>query len=310
MELPDRIVTPLAVRLGIRYPILCAPMFLVSNVDMVVAAGEAGALGGFPSLNYRTTEELEAALAEIRRRTSAPFAVNLIVKAPRVAEDLAAIVRAKVPLVITSLGDPTPIVHAVHEYGGLVFCDVIHLKHALKAQAAGADAVIAVAAGAGGHAGKISPLVLVPWLRRALTIPVVCAGGIANGEQVAAAIALGADLAYVGTRFIASTESPAAEAYKQMIVRAGPEDVEFTPEITGHPANFLRESLEEHRAAALGPRAPGQVTPRAWKEVFSAGQTVALIDDVKPIGEIVRDFVAGFVAARERLVAVAASAGR
>ncbi len=303
MELPDRIRTPLAERLGLRYPILCAPMFLVSNVDMLVAAGEAGALGASPSLNFRSTEELVAALAAIRARTPAPFGVNLIVKAPRLMEDLAACVIAKVPLVITSLGDPTPVVRAVHEYGGLVFCDVINLKHALKAQAAGADAVIAVGSGAGGHAGKISPLVLVPWLVRALQIPVVAAGGIATGEQVAAALALGAQMAYVGTRFIASTESPAPDDYKQMILRATPEDVEYTPEITGHPANFLKESLEAARAANVPQRAPGIATPRAWKEVYSAGQTVGLIDDVRGVGQIVRDLVAGFVAARARLSA-------
>jgi nitronate monooxygenase len=293
MTLPDRVETPLTRLLGCRYPIICAPMFLVSNVEMMVAVGEAGALGAMPSLNFRTTAELRNALAEIRRRTSAPFGVNLIIKGPRVPEDLAACLEAKVPLIITSLGDPTPICKAVHEAGGVVFCDVINLRHARKAEAAGADAVIAVSAGAGGHAGKISSMVLVPWLASELRIPIVAAGGIATGAGVAAALALGAQMAYVGTRFIASTESPADVEHKDMILRAGPEDVEFTAEVTGTPGSFLSESLAGFR----GGGAPG----KAWKNVYSAGQNVGLIHEVKPCAEIVRDLVAGYVAARGAL---------
>lgn len=291
--LPDRIETPITRMLGCRYPIVCAPMFLVSNVDMMVAVGEAGAIGAFPSLNFRTTEALREALAEIRARTGAPFGVNLIIKGPRVPEDLQACLEAKVPLIITSLGDPTPICHAVHEAGGRVFCDVINLRHARKAEAAGADAVISVGAGAGGHAGKISPTVLVPWLAAELKIPVVAAGGIATGAQVAAALALGAQMAYVGTRFIASTESPADPEHKEMILRAGPEDVELTAEVTGTPGSFLSESLAGFRGGGGG--------GKAWKNVYSAGQTVGLIHEVKPCAEIVRDLVAGYVAARAAL---------
>ena len=179
--LPASLETPLARRLGIRYPILAAPMFLISNVDMVVAVGEAGAIGAFPSLNYRTTDELREALREIRRRTDAPFGVNLIIKAPRLEDDLAACVEARVPLLITSLGDPSRVLEAARRTGALVMCDVINLKHARKAEDAGADAVIAVGAGAGGHAGKISLLVLVPWLRHELRIPVVAASPPARG---------------------------------------------------------------------------------------------------------------------------------
>jgi nitronate monooxygenase len=287
--LPEKIETPLSRSLGARYPILVAPMFLVSNVDMVVAAGEAGAVGCFPSLNFRTTDELRAALSEIRRRTDAPFGVNIIIKGPRVVEDLQACLAARVPLLITSLGDPTMVVHAAREVGAKVFCDVINLRHARKAEAAGADAVIAVSAGAGGHAGKISPLVLVPWLRSELKIPVVAAGGIATGAGVAAVLALGAEMAYIGTRFIASTESPADEEHKQMILRATPEDVEYTAEVTGTPGSFLTESLRGFRERGGG---------AAWKSVYSAGQNSGLIHDVRPVGDIVRELVSGYLAAR------------
>ena len=290
--LPASLETPLARRLGVRYPILAAPMFLISNVDMVVAVGEAGAIGAFPSLNYRTTDELREALREVRRRTDAPFGVNLIIKAPRLEDDLAACVEARVPLLITSLGDPSRVLEAARRTGALVMCDVINLKHARKAEDAGADAVIAVGAGAGGHAGKISLPVLVPWLRHELRIPVVAAGGIATGAGVAAAMALGAELAYVGTRFIASVESPADLEHKQMIVRSSPEDVEFTAEVTGTPGSFLRESLDVFRAQARG---------HTWKGVYSAGQNVGLIRDIKTCGEIVRELVEDYVAARDAM---------
>jgi nitronate monooxygenase len=287
-----KLSTPLTELLGCRYPIICAPMFLISNVDMMVAVGEAGALGAVPALNYRTTEELRAAIEAVRARTSAPFGVNIIIKGPRVLEDVEACLDLRVPLIITSLGDPTMVCQAAHARGIRVFCDVINLKHAKKAEAAGADAVIAVGAGAGGHAGRISPLVLVPWLAGALSIPVVAAGGIATGAGVAAALALGADMAYVGTRFIASVESPADEEHKQMILRATPEDVEFTAEVTGTPANFLRESLVAFRGGAAG---------KAWKTVYSAGQNVGLIETIKPCAEIIRELVDDYQLARSRL---------
>jgi nitronate monooxygenase len=293
MNAPNRIDTVLGQKLGLRYPIVAAPMFLVSNVDMVVAADAAGIIGAFPSLNFRTTEELRAGLAEVKARGATRFGVNIIIKAPRAMEDLAACLEAQTPLIITSLGDPTPVIQAAHARGALVFCDVINLKHAQKAEAAGADAVIAVAAGAGGHAGTITPFVLIPWLRRELKIPVIAAGGIATGAQVVASLALGAELAYVGTRFIASTESPAPEAYKQMIVKLGPEDIVYTPEVSGHNANFMRPSLE---AWIQGGKSGG-----AWKGVWSAGQNVALIDQVKPVGAIVDDLVRGYVSAKAAL---------
>jgi nitronate monooxygenase len=286
--IPARIETPLAAKLGIRYPILCAPMYLISNVDMIVAVGEAGAIAAFPSLNFRSTEELRAALAEIRSRTSAPFGVNLILKAARLEEDLAACVEARVPLLITSLGDPTKVIAGARACGAQVWCDVVDMRHARTVEDAGADAVIAVASGGGGHGGRISPFVLVPWLRQELEIPVVAAGGIATGAGVAAALALGADLAYIGTRFIASVESPADAAYKEMILRSSPDDVETTAEVTGTPGSFLRESLETFRTGG----------GKAWKAVYSAGQNVGLIRTVKTCAEIVEELVEGYLAAR------------
>jgi nitronate monooxygenase len=290
---PQRIETPLAAKLGIRYPILCAPMFLISNADMLVAVGDAGAIAAVPSLNYRNTEEFRDALAEVRRRTAAPFGVNLILKAARVDEDLAACVDARVPLLITSVGDPTRVIAAARRSGAQVWCDVTTLEQAHAAEDAGADAVIAVASGAGGHGGRISPFVLVPWLRQELTIPVVAAGGIATGAGVAAALALGADLAYIGTRFIASAESPADDAHKQMILRSSAEDVEWTDEVTGTPGNFLRESLEAFRSTG----------GKAWRGVYSAGQNVGLIRSVKTCAAIVEELVAGYVAARAAMPA-------
>lgn len=287
LDAPPPIETVLTQMLGVRYPIIVAPMFLASNVDMVVATGEAGALGAIPSLNFRTTDALRSALAEIKSRTTAPFGVNLIIKGPRGVDDLSACLEARVPLLITSMGDPTPVIKAAHEVGSRVFCDVVNVKHARKVEAAGADAVVAVSVGAGGHAGRISPFVLVPWLRREIKLPVALAGGIANGDSVAAALALGAEMAYVGTRFVASTEASASPEHKDMILRATPEDIEFTPEVTGHPANFLTESLGAFRAGAKG---------SAWNSVWSAGQSAGLVTEIKTCAEIIHELVRGYTA--------------
>lgn len=287
--------------LGIRYPILGAPMFLLSNVEMVVALGEAGALGAFPALNLRTTDQFREAVRAIKERTRAPFGVNLILLGnERLEADLAVCLEEEVPLIITSLGNPTPVIQAAHAKGLKVFCDVTNLKHALKCEAAGADAVIAVASGAGGHAGAVSPFVLVPHLQQHLSIPVVAAGGISDGRGVAAALALGAGAAYVGTRFIASHESPAPEGYKQMILDSTAEDIEYSPEVSGHPANFLRPSLEAFRASQ-DDRTGGPLRPSAWRDVWSAGHGVSLISEVAGCGEIVRRMMAEYEAVRSGL---------
>ncbi len=281
--------------LGIRYPVIAAPMFLVSNPDMMVATGEAGGLGTMPALNARTTDAFREAIREVKRRTHAPYGINLILlNNPRLQDDLAVCLEERVPLIITSLGDPTELIAAAHARGLKVFCDVVNARHAKKAKAAGADALIAVSAGAGGHAGVITPFVLVPWLRKEVGLPVVAAGGLADGATLAAALALGADAGYFGTRFIASTEAPVEEGFKRAICDAGPEDIEYTPEVTGHPANFLRESLAKWREG----KQEGGPEIKKWRDVWSAGQTCGLIHSVKSCGAIVADIMAEYEAAR------------
>jgi nitronate monooxygenase len=284
--------------LGIRYPIIAAPMFLVSNPEMMIAVGEAGGLGTMPALNARTTEAFREAIRAVKARTQAPFGVNLILLGnPRLKEDLAVCLEEKVPLLITSLGDPTEVIAAAHAAGTRVFCDVVNVRHAQKARAAGADALVAVGHGAGGHAGTVSPFVLVPWLRREVGLPVVAAGGLADGAGLAAALTLGAGAGYFGTRFIASTEAPVGDDFKQAICAASPEDVVYTPEVTGHPANFLKDSLARWREAGH----EGGSEIKKWRDVWSAGQSVGLIERVKPCGAIVADLMNEYEAARREL---------
>lgn len=268
-------------KVGIRYPIVVAPMFLLSNADMLVAAGESGCIGLMPSLNARSAEIFEQTLAEIRRRTPAPFGINLILlQNPRLEEDLELCVKYRVPLIVTSLGNPTDLIKRVHDYGGLVFCDVINLRHAQKVKEAGADGLVAVSYGAGGHAGKIAANVLIPWLKKETGLPVLASGGISTGMQIHAALALGADAAYMGTRFIATQESPADPAYKQMILNAGPEDIILTPNVTGHDCNFLKESLDQFQGGPEG--------LKKWKDVWSAGQGVGLIHDIPSMNDLIK----------------------
>lgn len=282
-----------AAMFGLRVPLIAAPMFLVSNVALAVAVGEAGGMGAIPAHNYRTLEALREALAELRRRTTAPFAINLILlENPRFEDELALLLDERVPLVITSLGDPSRVIERAHARDVRVFCDVVGLRHAKKAEAAGADAVVAVAAGAGGHAGPISPFALFSYLREELSIPVVAAGGIATGGAVAAALALGASAAYVGTRFIATPEANVPDDYREMLLAANPEDVEYTAEVTGHPANFLKESLARFR------QLEGKKT---WKDAYSAGHGVGLIHDVLGAREVVSRLVKEYEEARQGL---------
>ncbi|MEO6952378.1 MAG: nitronate monooxygenase, partial [Polyangia bacterium] len=226
-----KLETELSRRLGLRYPFVAAPMFLISNKEMIVACAEAGILGSMPSLNARTTEQFKADLEWIRSRTDRPFGINLTIgltAKDRLEADFQACIDTKVPVLITSYGNPTDLAKRAHAAGMTVFHDVIALAHAKKAEAAGVDAVIAVAAGAGGHAGRISPFVLYPWLKEALSVPIIAAGCITTGQQIVASLSLGAQLCYIGTRFIASTECGAVDAYKQKIVTAGPEDIVYT----------------------------------------------------------------------------------
>lgn len=291
--------TALSKRIGLKYPIVAAPMFLISNREMVVACAEAGILGAMPSLNARTEAKFEEDLRWIRERTDKPFAINVTIgltDPARLQRDVELIFEYEVPVVITSYGNPTAIATAARARGVVVMHDVIHLKHALKAQSAGADAIIGVSQGAGGHAGRINPYVLIPYLRRHLDIPVVAAGCISGGEQVAAALSLGAELAYMGTRFIASTECGAPQPYKDMVVEATHDDVVYTDQVSGIHANFLKQTIPDATAPTRGTE-----SAKRWKDIWSAGQGVSLVDEVKPIGEIVEDIVREFHDARARL---------
>lgn len=268
---------------GMPLPIIGAPMFLVSREKLVSAVTNAGGLGTFPSLNYRTHEEFRAALAVVRASVGGkPFGVNLIARdtSPatnlRLYQDIDAIIEAGAAMIITSLGNPAPIIEKVRPKGIRVFCDVINLKHALKVKAAGADGLIAVCAGAGGHAGAISPFVLVPYLKRETGMPVIAAGGIGTGEQMLASLALGAGAVYVGTRFIATPEAEAEDDYKKMIIDCTPDDIVYTNKVSGFNANFMAPSVD----AKYGKGS-------AWKDIWSAGQGVALINEVEPVAEIV-----------------------
>lgn len=280
--------TPLSRRLGLTYPLVSAPMFLVSNRELIVACAEAGILGTMPTLNCRTIEALREDLTWIRARTDRAFGMNLTIglTAPeRREQDVEACVEFEVPVMITSYGDPSAIIRRVHEVGTTVFHDVINLKHARKAEAAGVDAIIGVAAGAGGHAGQISPYVLYPYLRRELSVPIIAAGCIHGGEQVAASLSLGAQLCYMGTRFIASEECAAQPRYKELLTQAVPEDIIYTDQISGTHANFLRQTVP----VDAGGLATGEL--KRWKDVWSAGQGAALVQEVKPAGRIVEEIV-------------------
>jgi nitronate monooxygenase len=254
-EFPAPIETVFTRMLGCRYPIISGPMFLVSDEALVASVSEAGGLGATPSLNWRTPAEFRNAIRNIKARTTQPFGVNLIVNQanPRQHADLEVCVEEKVPLVITSLGSPKEVIRRMHEVGGKVFCDVTNLAYAKKVQDMGADGVIAVSSGAGGHAGNISPLVLIPYLKKHLSIPIVAAGGIATGEQVAAALILGASAAQIGTRFIATREARVDKNYKQAILNATPEDIVLTKKISGTPAAVINTPYVAKQGLELNP---------------------------------------------------------
>jgi nitronate monooxygenase len=282
----------------LRIPAIAAPMFLVSNPKLVAACCQSGVVGTFPALNQRTTagfvewlDELNATLTD----KDAPFGVNLIVHKtnPRLQADLEQVVRHKVPLVITSLGAVAEVVDAVHSYGGVVFHDIVNQRHAEKAAKAGVDGLIPVAAGAGGHAGIVNPFALVPEIRSVFDGYIALSGCISSGRGVAAARALGADFAYIGTRFIATQEANAPDAYKQMLLDSTSADILYTPAISGIPASFLRQSIV---AAGLDPDRLKPKTEinlgeeldaaKAWKDIWSAGQGTTEIRDVPPAAQL------------------------
>ncbi len=291
---------PAALQKGLKLPVIAAPMFLVSGPELVIAACKSGVIGTFPALNQRTTEGYSQWLDEIKAALGpedAEYGVNIIVHPtnPRVMADMEVTVQHKVPLVITSLGAVRDVVDAVHGYGGLVFHDITTVRHARKAAEAGVDGLILVCAGAGGHAGTWSPFALLNEVRQFYEGTIILSGAMSSGRDIATAMMLGADFAYLGTRFINTRESRAPDAYKQMIDDSHAADIVYTPAISGIPANFLAasliangldpKSLPEKTKVDLGKELDHEV--KAWKEVWSAGQGVGSIDDVPPTAELV-----------------------
>ena len=302
-------------------PAVCSPLFIISNPDLVIAQCKAGVVGSFPALNARPAEKLEEWLDRITTelaehdakhpdRPAAPFAVNQIVHKSndRLEHDLEMCVRYKVPIVITSLGARVEVNEAVHSYGGIVLHDVINNTFARKAIDKGADGLIAVAAGAGGHAGTLSPFALLHEIREWFDGPLLLSGAIASGDAVLAAQAAGADLAYIGSAFIATLEANAQDAYKQMIVDSNADDIIYSNLFTGVHGNYLRESIVR---SGLDPEALptsdatamnfGSTRVKPWKDIWGAGQGVGAIKRVVPAAELVRRFVEEYALARRRL---------
>lgn len=298
-------------------PVVAAPMFLISGPRLVTECCKKGVVGTFPALNHRSTEGFAQWLTEIELeldgytqpggKPAAPYGVNLIVHRtnPRLMADLEVVVKHKVPIVITSLGAVSDLVDAVHSYGGLVFHDITQRRHAEKAAEAGVDGLILVSAGAGGHAGVVNPLALVAEVRSFFDKTILLSGCISTGRDVAAALQMGADLAYMGTRFINTTEAKAPPEYQQMIIDSGISDIVYTAAVSGVPANFLRESLEAagitkelwSRKAKVdfGEELNAQeAEAKAWKTLWSAGQGVAAVGDVLPASELIDRLAAEF----------------
>lgn len=306
----------------LRLPVVAAPMFLVSGPGLVIEACQNGIVGTFPALNQRTTEgfeewviEIKATLAKFEQQTGkkpAPFGVNLIVHKsnPRLEADLAICMKHKVPLVITSLGAVADLVKAVQSYGGVVFHDVTNLKHAQKAASAGVDGLIAVCGGAGGHAGRINPFALMGQIRKFFPKTVLLAGALSQGRDILAAQALGADLAYMGTRFIATVESSAQPEYKQMILDTEAEDIVYTPAVSGVPASFMKASLEkagihdfnERGEMNFGDKNTLDKEAKAWKNIWSAGHGVSNIGDVPKVAELVARLESEYHSAKQALL--------
>ena len=286
----------------LRLPAIAAPMFLTSGPDLIVETCNAGIIGTFPTLNQRTAEGYGEWVDIIRSRLShdaAPFGVNIPVHKSndRMEADLKVTVEKKVPLVITSLGAIREVVDAVHSYGGLVFHDVVNRRHAEKAAEAGVDGIIAVAAGAGGHAGTMSPFALIAEIGSFFPGTIILGGAINTGRQIAAARMMGADLAYLGTRFIATKEALVDQAYKDMLVASRAADIVYTPAVSGIPANFLIPSIQ---AAGIDPSTLPPVKldlhheAKAWKTIWSAGQGTGGIDDVPAAGQLCERLIAEY----------------
>jgi len=310
-----------AILQGLSIPVVCSPMFIISNPDLVIAQCKAGVVGSFPALNARPAHVLEEWLERITRelaehnaqnpdRPAAPFAVNQIVHKSndRLEHDLEVCARFKVPIIITSLGAREDVNAKVHEWGGIVLHDVINDKFSRKAIEKGADGLIAVAAGAGGHAGTLSPFALISEIREWFDGPLLLSGSISNGNSILAAQAAGADLAYIGSTFIATEEANADPTYKQMIVDAAASDIVYSNLFTGVHGNYLKGSIV---AAGLDPdNLPesdpskmnfGSTSSKAWRDIWGAGQGVGAVKEVLPTRDVVARLTREYHAALERL---------
>jgi nitronate monooxygenase len=316
MPIPDLL------RDRLRLPVIGAPMFIVSTPRLVLAQCKAGIVGAFPALNARPASQLDEWLAQITEELAAfqranpqakvaPYAVNQIVHSSnnRLEEDVALCVKHKVPIIITSLRPPSEVVAAVHAYGGIVFHDVINLRHAEKAAAQGVDGIIAVCAGAGGHAGVLSPFALVKQIREVYPGTIILSGAMSSGADVLAARALGADLAYLGTRFIATDEGNAPPEYKQMLIDSGAEDIVYTSLFSGVNGNYLRGSvahagldpdhLPEADKTKMNFGTGGNSAAKAWRDIWSAGQSVSGVHDVETVDALVARMEREYATARE-----------
>ncbi len=308
---------------NLRLPVVASPLFIISHPDLTLAQCKAGIVGAFPALNARPasqldewlamiTEELAAHNAAHPERPSAPFAVNQIVHMSnkRLEHDLGLCVKYKVPIVISSLGAVPEVNAAVHSYGGVVLHDVINNRHANSAIRKGADGLIAVAAGAGGHAGTLSPFALVQEIREWFDGPLLLAGAIANGGAILAAQAMGADMAYIGSPFIATQEARAADGYKQAIVEGVANDIVYSNYFTGVHGNYLKPSI---KAVGLDPDNLPEADPskmnfeqavggaKAWKDIWGSGQGIGAIKTIEPVGTLVDRLEQQYLAARARL---------
>jgi nitronate monooxygenase len=315
---------------GLRLPVIGAPMFTVSYPELVLAQCKAGIVGSFPALNARPPELLDAWLTQINEelktyqvqhptQTVGPLAVNQIVHISntRLEQDMRVCVQHRVPIYITSLRAPVKeIIDAVHSYGGIVLHDVISMRHAEKALEAGVDGLILVAAGAGGHAGGLSPFALVGEVRKIYQGTIVLSGAISSGAGILAALAMGADFAYLGTRFIASQEAHASALYKEAIVQAQAADIVYTDHFTGVHGNYIKQSIlnagldPDHlppgdalAMAKLAQSGKDHAGAKAWKDIWGAGQGVGLIDDIPTVAQIITRLEEEFTGAKQRLLA-------
>lgn len=306
---------------GLRLPVFAAPMFLVSGPELVIAAARAGIIGAFPNNNVRTSQDygewlrrISDALGPHGASGALPWAANLITHSTntRLPGDLEQVRRFRPPIVITSLGSPRPVMETVHGYGGLVFADVIDLRLARKAAEAGVDGLVCVCAGAGGHTGRLSPFAFVSAVRACFDGYIVAGGGIADGWGIAGALAAGADFVYMGTRFLATEESIAAEAHKRMVADCSIGDLLVSDAITGTPASWLVPSLLQCGLDPANLPSPRERVydsgrskeTRRWKDVWSAGQGLGAVRDIAPVAQVVDGLEDEFQAARTRFLAL------